>query len=85
MRLPQASRTPFKGFLHRHPVIAFAVLAPLAIWLTAYSVVLKGTPLMELARFAASVSFCRYGHLAAVLVRLFDYLVWHVGYGFFVG
>jgi hypothetical protein len=34
--------------------------------------------------FAAAVSFRRYGLLAAVLVRLAYYLVWHVGYGNFL-
>ena len=35
--------------------------------------------------FAAAVSFYRYGLLAAVLVRLAYYLVWHVGYGIYTG
>ena len=35
--------------------------------------------------FAAAVSFGRYGLLAAVLVRLAYYLVWHVGYGLYTG
>jgi hypothetical protein len=34
--------------------------------------------------FAAAVSFGRYGLLAAVLVRLVYYLIWHVGYGNFL-
>jgi hypothetical protein len=34
--------------------------------------------------FTAAVSFRRYGLLAAVLVRLAYYLVWHVGYGNFL-
>ncbi|MDQ4099291.1 MAG: hypothetical protein M3121_02180 [Chloroflexota bacterium] len=34
--------------------------------------------------FAAAVSFRRYGLLAAVLVRLAYYLVWHIGYGNFL-
>jgi len=34
--------------------------------------------------FAAAVSFRRFGLLAAVLVRLGNYLVWHVAYGNFL-
>jgi hypothetical protein len=33
--------------------------------------------------FASAVLFRRYGLLAAILVRLAYYLVWHVGYGNF--